>query len=137
MPIEFGSVSGLVAAFGKVPAEVRIALRPAVLEAGNLIADAAKANASWSGRIPGAISVTSNLTSSGGAVIRVDSTTAPHARPYEGRSGSPFRHPVFGNRDNWVSQATRPFLKPARDSEGDKARALIGEAVTEVTKRLI
>lgn len=139
MTIYFQSVSGLVAAFGKVPAEVRTAIRPAVREAGNLIAGKAKQNASWSSRIPGAISVTSSITSSGGAVVRVNSQTAPHARPYEGR-GSPggfFRHPVFGNRENWVPQQTRPFLKPAVESEADKAKALIATAVTETTSRLI
>lgn len=139
MTIYYQSVSGLVAAFGKVPAEVRTALRPALREAGDAIADKARQNASWSTRIPGAISVSPNFSASGGVTVRVNSQTAPHARPYEGRSsgGGIFRHPVFGNYQNWVPEQTRPFLKPAVESEADKAKALIATAVTETTSRLI
>lgn len=76
------------------------------------IASDAKAFAVWSERIPGAISVTAN---SRGAGLKVSSRRAPHGRLFERGSGRgrSFRHPVFGNRDVWVSQQARPYLEPA------------------------
>lgn len=93
----------------------------------------AKSNASWSGRIPAAIkpSVTNK-----GMGLRVASSSAPHGRPFEGlqtglRSNSSFRHPVFGNRDVWVTQRTRPYLAPAFRSNQDAAVASAQEAIGE------
>lgn len=92
---------------------------------------AARANASWSTRIPGAISVRSVASASSvriGVQLRSSAKKAPHARPYEGLGqGGVFRHPVFGRRDaKWVEQKTRPFLYPAVREKGDDAgRALL------------
>jgi hypothetical protein len=67
--------------------------------------------------------------------VRV-SASVPHARPYEGisqqGSTSYFRHPVFGNRENWVSQATRPYAWPAVLGRRDDANS--GGASTPPTK---
>lgn len=76
------------------------------------IAAQVKAGASWSKRIPRAVSVgTSFSARRTGVFIRVSAKKAPHARPLEngGKTGT-FRHPVFGNRERWVSQPARPFL---------------------------
>lgn len=82
------------------------------------VAAQAKANASWSTRIPGAITTgVSQSRRFPGAQIKVSKNKAPHARLYEFRKS--FRHPVFGNRENWVSQATRPFIRPAIRAKGD------------------
>ena len=78
----------------------------------------AKSNASWSSRIPGAIKPQATTRQ---VALRVARKRAPHARPFEGRGGGSFRHPVFGNRSNWVTQSTRPFLKPALDKNAEKA----------------
>lgn len=98
----------------RVPRELRASLRPALRTAGEAVRDAAAANASWSTRIPRSLQVQALFSvRSAGVVIRARRAVAPHARPYEGRSGSTFRHPVFGNRDRWVSARARPFLLPA------------------------
>lgn len=85
-----------------------------------------QANASWSSRIPGAISIGTRFSKRNtGIFIRVNGKRAPHARPYEngGAPGS-FRHPVWGNRAAWVSQPARPFFfKTAAGSMGDVERA--------------
>jgi len=85
------------------------------------VAAQARANASWSSRIPGAISVgVSSSRRYPGAQIKVAKAKAPHARLFEfpGRGGS-FRHPVFGNREVWVAQAGRPFIRPAVRAKGE------------------
>jgi hypothetical protein len=98
----------------------------------------AKSNASWSSRIPGAIkpSVTAK-----GMGLRVAGKQAPHGRPFEGlqnglRSRSHFRHPVFGNREVWVNQATRPYLGPAflanHDAAVKAAQEELGKAAAQI-----
>lgn len=94
----------------------------------------ARSNASWSSRIPGAIKP---QALSKGIGVRVARKRAPHARPFEGLQGRTgyFRHPVFGNREVWVSQPTRPFLEPAvRDNQQEAADAA-SEAVEKAAKR--
>jgi hypothetical protein len=100
----------------------------------------ARGNASWSSRIPGAIQP--QVTMSRIAAI-VRPANAPHARPFEGiskgefgRSRASFRHPVFGNRNFWVEQRTRPFLVPAFDANrkaaADEAVKAIDDAARQV-----
>ena len=84
---------------------------------------AAKSNAGWSSRIPGAIKPQATTKGMG---LRVARKAAPHGRPFEGlqtgaRGRPTFRHPVFGNREVWVAQNTRPFLKPAFDDNHEVA----------------
>lgn len=135
MGVEFNSVRVLAREFGQVPFDLRRELRPRLRQAGDLIRSEAQANAAWSSRIPGAIRMTVSFASkTGGIRIYVDSKKAPHARPYEGAgrggtSASSFRHPVFGNRNNWVAQPTRPFLFPAVRKAGPKVRSLVEDAV--------
>lgn len=38
-----------------------------------------------------------------------------------GRAGAVFRHPVFGDKERWVSQPTHPFLRPALEEGGPAA----------------
>ncbi|MEV7804989.1 HK97 gp10 family phage protein [Microbispora sp. NPDC088329] len=98
--------------FGPLPAEIRRELRPALSRVAKPVLAEVRANASWSTRIPGATRISSSFSRrSAGVAITVSGRKAPHARPLEnlGRPGS-FRHPVFGDRQRWVSQAARPFL---------------------------
>jgi hypothetical protein len=94
---------------------------------GPLLADA-RGRASWSTRIPGAISVRPVLRDNLiGVQLRVDAKKAPHARPFEGlvRPRS-FKHPVFGDRDaDWVTQTTRPFAGPAVDAKARATKAAV------------
>lgn len=93
---------------------------------------AAKSNAGWSSRIPGAIAKSVTTKKVG---LRVRGAKAPHGRPFEGITGATFRHPVFGNREVWVSQAARPFLKPAVDAHKDEFLEAAGEAVDEAARK--
>jgi hypothetical protein len=110
----------------KLPAEHRIALQ----EGGELIANTAKAKSSWSTQIPRSVQARSigPLTS-----VTAD---APNAAPLEnrGRQGT-FKHPVFGNQKNIVSQKARPFLHPAAEASGpflvDNALEHVGKVMTE------
>lgn len=100
------------------------------------VAQQARANASWSSRIPGAITVgVSSSRRYPGAQIKVSKTKAPHARLYEfpGRGGS-FRHPVYGNREVWVSQRGRPFIRPAVREKGGEFIKAADRAVDSAAK---
>lgn len=135
MSWDTSSVAGLARDWGAVPVELRARLRPALLQAGQLIASKARATAAgFSERIPGAISVSTRFSSRGGVMVRVNSTKAPHARALEGTTrNNTFRHPVF-DRDVWVDQPTQPFLFPAVRARRDQAKSVIALAVRQATR---
>lgn len=95
------------------------------------VANAAKANASWSSRIPAAIKVqTARSLVHPGADIVVSGL--PHPRLYEGLTKGgrrKFRHPVFGNTHAWVSQSTRPFIRPAEKEKAEGLKKHVDAAV--------
>lgn len=98
-----------------------------------LVIPDAKSNASWSSRIPGAIRPRVTTRRVG---LRVAAKRAPHARPFEGISqGATFRHPVFGNRNVWVPQSARPFLKPAVEENRDEFMDAAGKALDEAAQQ--
>lgn len=85
-----------------------------------------------------------SMTSKGGvAQIRVSTTEfmalsgRPRTIPYylEGRKRR-WRHPVFGNKDNWVDQEAKPFLaKTAYKTKNvDAVYDALGEAVEDGLK---
>lgn len=102
-------------------------LRRKLGELGSPVLAAAQARASWSTRIPGALSVRPVTTDARvGIALRVRSGgDTPHARPFEGITGEgAFRHPVFGRPPPWVQQSTRPYALPAvQANEGAAAAA--------------
>jgi hypothetical protein len=115
--------------------ETQKAVRPKIRKAGQLVADDAKRNASWSSRIPPSIRVrTSFRANRENVTVLVGNKNAPHARPYEGITsrGSTFRHPVHG-REWWVAQDTRPFLIPAAEAKQVEAADLISSALTDAS----
>lgn len=118
-------VEQFAAAMARAPRELRAELRPAMRAAGGAVRDAAASNASWSRRIPASLRVSVLFGArTAGVVVKARSSVAPHAKAYEGRTGATFRHPVFGDRDVWVTQSARPFLRPALASHrGDVVRA--------------
>lgn len=112
------TLDALVAELGRIPVELRRQLRPALRRAAEPILRDAQRRAAWSTRIPGAITVRTSFSQrTPGLRLRVDAGKAPHARPFEMGSqraaGGSLRHPVFGNRNVWVAQRTRPFFFPA------------------------
>ncbi|WP_327047290.1 HK97 gp10 family phage protein [Microbispora sp. NBC_01189] len=123
--------------FGPIPAEIRGELRPALQRVAEPVLAQAKTNASWSSRIPGAIQIsTSFARRSAGVALTVSGKAAPHARPFEnlGRRGN-FRHPVFGDRERWVSQGARPFLFPAVAGADEELVRETGRVVEQVARR--
>jgi hypothetical protein len=122
---------------GKIEPELRKALRPALKAAAEPIATDARGRASWSTRIPRAMSVGVRFSRNPGVYIRVRRAVAPHGRPYEGiRGNASFRHPVFGHRDRWVSQATKSYLAPAGEAGMDGVLTAAAETVDEVARNL-
>lgn len=102
--------------------------------AGEIVAADARRRAGFSSRIPSSIRVMR-----AGDKIRVEAVAkkAPDARVLEhGGLMGKFRHPVFGNRDNWVAQQARPFLRPAaiagRAAVVRAAQKAVDEALREV-----
>jgi len=136
--VEYGGLRILVGELGVLPDDIRRDLRKGLREAGEAALNQARANASWSSRIPGAMSL--RVYTSGprtGVSLRVDSSKAPHARPYEGIGGrgDSFRHPVFGG-DAWVSQSIRPFLAPAAAKVRAQVMAAAEQAIANAARRL-
>lgn len=135
MPSEgSAAVARFARQLGAMPATMLKRIQIEMQGVGEDVAADAKSNASWSTRIPGTIKAKAS-TPRGQSVrvqIKAGGPEAPHARPFEGIAGnSTFRHPVFGNRDNWVSQATRPFLMPAMNKNRDTLRKAIVTAVED------
>lgn len=110
-------VSLLVRDLQRIPVELRKELRPRLTAAGNEVLGDARANAAWSSRIPGALTLRVSFAGDrAGVYIEANAKRAPHARVYEGLVADVFRHPVFARRGRsapWVAQAARPFLLPA------------------------
>ncbi|NUR28504.1 MAG: HK97 gp10 family phage protein [Hamadaea sp.] len=125
----------------KMPAAQQRKMRTVVRQVGqSALSDARSRAGSWSRRIPASISMRDYVSPAQGRVgveLRA-SKSVPHARPYEGisqqGSTSYFRHPVFGNRERWVSQKTRPYLWPAVNGRAPAMRAGIEKAVDDAAR---
>ncbi|WP_062441258.1 HK97 gp10 family phage protein [Herbidospora daliensis] len=121
---------------GKIPPDLRKELRPALKRGAEPVLSQARANASWSSRIPRATRITTKFAKRrGGVVIVTSAKRAPHARPFEGISGDPFRHPVFGNRDVWVAQKARPFLFDAVEEKGEAVTKELADTIVQIGRR--
>jgi hypothetical protein len=121
MPVTGGdAVRKLVVDLGALPEELRKELRPEFLRAGRPLLEDARNRASWSTRIPAAMRLRmSRSRKNPGVALVVSSRLAPHARLYEfGADRRGFRHPVYGNREVWVQQQTRPYIIPALRAGG-------------------
>lgn len=101
---------------------------------GDIVAGKAKENArsfpragDGTDRIEGTIKVQGGFTT-----LRVvaGGEEAPEAAAIEnkGQAGS-FRHPVFGDRENWVDQTAHPYLAPAGDDGADASEAALLEVI--------
>jgi hypothetical protein len=143
MGVEAPGVRVLAVALERMPLTLRSRLRPVVKAGAAAVAARAKANAAYSSRIPGAISVRSQLGSDAtgvGATVTVSAAKAPEARVLElgntnSSSTTTFRHPVFGG-DTWVSQPMRPFLFPAMAAKRKEIEAGITAAIEAAQREL-
>lgn len=131
-----GTARSLTRDLAAVPDAARARLRTALRSAGQRVLDRARANASWSSRIPGAMRMRVRLTGERpGVIITVSAAAVPHARAFEGLLGGDyFRHPVFGNRAAWVEQATRPYLWPAAAAEAPAVQREVRDAIDAALK---
>lgn len=123
----------------RIPEDLRAATRTKLRAAGSTVLREAASNASWSSRIPAAMSLQTSLTGrTPGVAIVVNTARAPHARPFEGIVADTWRHPVFersGRPTPWVEQAARPYLLPAARSGYDVVVAGVEEAIDEVLSK--
>ncbi len=132
-----GEVRNLAEAIGRVPIKARLTMRPALQRAGQEIKADAQARASWSSRIPGSLTLRVQLRGARlGIVLAASSARAPHARPFEGLLNPQFRHPVFGNREAWVTQGARPFMWPAAQAGRDRVTDAVVGAVEAALRDL-
>lgn len=115
MPAVSGDPTYIVAEdLRRLPTEHRKAVRPKLVKAGESVVRDARARAGWSDRIPGTVKMKVSFRFDREQVLIVaGGPSAPHARPFEGMSRDPFRHPVYGNREVWVPEPARPYLLPA------------------------
>lgn len=129
-------IEELIRDLGKIPPELKRQLRPGLREAAKPVLDQARRNASWSTRIPKATRISLQFAGrTPGVAIVTNVKKAPHSRAYENK-GEPgtFRHPVYGNRDVWVSQKARPFLYPAVVQKAPGVERDIARVVDNVTR---
>lgn len=133
----------LIGELGAMSPAARAELRRGFRQAGAKALARAKANASWSSRIPAAISVRPMTGArSAGVFLRVNRERAPHARAYEslGTGARVFRHPVFADGEvgrngwRWVAQESRPFIVPAVNASRDDAQRAALDAVTAAAR---
>jgi hypothetical protein len=130
MSVDRSQLQALIGDLGELPPAFRNAARPHMLDAGRGVLALMRSHASWSTRIPAAISMTAATTTIG-VRFRTNSGRAPHARPYEGLSGSPFRAPLFGDREHWYPHDARPFFyRSVQEGAGQVVEAL-GEALDQ------
>lgn len=109
------TLDALIADLAGMPTDLRRELRPALISAAQPILQDARRRASWSTRIPGAITLKASFsTRSPGVRLFVDARKARHARPYEFASARNrrLRVPVFG-RGWWSEREPRRFFFPA------------------------
>jgi hypothetical protein len=71
-------------------------------------------------------------------VIRVDGRKMPnHSRAvqsYMEGVKSPWRHPVYGNREVWVRQEPNPYFYKVMDRAGPRARLAVNRVLDQVSK---
>ncbi len=137
MPTGSDELRKLIDDLGEIPVELRRELRPAIRVVAGPVLAQARANASWSARIPAAMRIAPSFSQKRpGVAIVVSAARAPHARPYEDTDGDGrLRHPVWGHRDRWVEQSARPSLFPAVRSTADAAMTEeVGRVVEQVAR---
>lgn len=135
MSVDDSQLKALIRDLGQVPAAVQRTMRPAILKAGQPVLAQMKSNASWSTRIPGAITM-KPAGSFAGVQFRVNSGPAPHARPYEhfGEPGT-FRAPLWGNREHWYPHRARPFFYRAVEEKADEVVNVLADAVMQAAEQ--
>lgn len=115
------------------PAAVKAA-KAVIRAAAVVVLEEAKANSSYSTRIPASGKVRMLGLN---AKIVFGGDTAPDAAPIENRGKGHVRHPLFGNKNFWYENPQPAFLTPAFERHQAELDALLAEAVVEATKAVL
>jgi hypothetical protein len=116
----------------------RVALSRNIRKAADELTGEIKRRSAWSSRIPRAVYLKTRYGArSSGVRIGINARLAPHARPLEfPNRGGMVRHPVFGNRENWVETSGRPFFFRAVKAKQDAVLGKVESAIDEAIKGL-
>lgn len=133
----------VIKAIRKWDKEVRNELRRELRASGEMIAAGARllANA-HSSTISPTIKVRTRIQSRKAEVeIKAGAPDVPIAGLFElgnkdGRSRGKFRHPVFGDRENWVDQKMHPYLGPEVKAKEAAVTERVGRAVDKANEIL-
>lgn len=134
--VDLRDLNSLYTSLRKIDRESADEFGRALSRAGESVAMAARGLAGWSSRIPAQVTVQRSR-----AKVTIKAGPGPkghrgEAAAFEndGKPGT-FRHPVFGNKNAWVSQNARPFLLPAVHANLERTATYIGLAVDNVFRR--
>lgn len=135
MSVDRGQLQALIRDLHQVPPAIRKEFRPLMKKAAAPTLARMKANASWSTRIPDAITMRAANTTAG-VRFRVNAGRAPHARPYENQ-GDPgtFRAPLWGDREHWYPHQARPFFYRAVEATADRVRDDLADGLMQIAAR--
>jgi hypothetical protein len=134
--VPLGVQQSIVTDLRAIPREVRRDVGPAIRKAAAPVLTQARSNASWSHRIPAATTLKVLYGQKrSGVILSTSAKRAPHARPYEGLLGRTFRHPLFGDREHWYTQAARPFDWPAVQANREAVGRAVAEVVDDAARR--
>ena len=124
-----------------VAPELKLELLREMKQAGEIIAEDARGRAnSFQRKGPGTSRIADSIkVSVSGDAIKVvaNKKKAPEARVIEhGGQGGKFRHPTFGDRENWVDQDAHPFLRPAMLANREMVVAAVKRAVAKALEKV-
>lgn len=144
--IDTSEFKAAVKALRRAQPQLAKELRKELREAGLIVAEEAKKIIEpHSKKIPRTIKV---RVSGASVAVVAGGPNAPTAALFElgntGGKGSAsasrngvFRHPVFGNREQWVNQPMHPFLAPAALANLPRVDEHVGRALDTVTRTII
>ena len=124
--VNVSGLQGLAAKLRTVSTTAEQKFYDGLEEAGELIADEARARSNYSSKIPGSI----HTEMAGPGLVRVGSTLR-EAVAIENRGKGFVRHPLYGTRDHWYSNPQPAFLHPAAEARRAEARDKVVEVVHE------
>lgn len=106
-------------------------------EVGEKVVREADADAPAS-KIHGSLSSKAKVSKNGINIqMRISGAKSKGAGPaFESISGKPtFRHPLFGDRQHWYTQAADPFLRPALDRNASEAERQMAEVIDDAASQ--
>ncbi len=122
----------------RAPGVMQIELRRGIKKAGIRVQRAVAIRASgFSRQIPGKVKVRSSFAARNpGVSIVVDDRSGEAAALNNKNRAGTFRHPVFGDRENWVRQTAHPFFVSSAHPAAVAAAADISDVMDRVGQQL-